>query len=60
MALPLLVHMAAIPGPRGAPRTRHHVLQGDTAYGSKALIALVRWLGIKPLLAPLNQSRFAR
>jgi transposase len=55
MALPLLVYMPAIQGPRGAPRTRPEVLQGDTAYGSKALTALVRWLGIKPLLAPLNR-----
>jgi transposase len=57
MALPLLVHMPAIQGPRGAPRTRPEVLQGDAAYGTKALTALVRWLGIKPLLTPLNRSR---
>lgn len=57
MALPLLVNMPALPGPRGRPRSKPRVLQGDAAYGSKALIALVKWLGIKPLLAPLSRSR---
>jgi hypothetical protein len=51
MALPLLVNMPAIQGPRGAPRTRPKVLQGDAGYGTQALTAVVRWQGIKPLLA---------
>jgi transposase len=56
MALPLLVEMPAIGGPRGRPRTKPKVLQGDAGYGSKVLSQLVRWLRIKPVLAPLRKS----
>jgi transposase len=57
VALPLLVDMPPIGGPRGRPRTKPKALQGDAGYGSADLAILVKWLGIKPLLAPLGKSR---
>ena len=56
VALPLVVNMPAIGGSRGRPRTKPQILQGDAGYGSAALRALVQWLGIKPLLAPLGKN----
>ena len=56
VALPLLVNMPPIAGPRGRPRTKPKALQGDAGYGSAALAALVKWLGIKPILAPLGKA----
>lgn len=55
-ALPLLVNMPPIAGPRGRPRTKPKALQGDAGYGSADLAALVKWLGIKPILAPLGKA----
>jgi transposase len=55
LALPLLVEMPAIAGPKGRPRIKPKVLQGDAGYGCAALQAIVKWLGIKPLLAPLGK-----
>jgi len=57
VALPLLVDMPPIAGPRGRPRTKPESLQGDAAYGSADLNKVVRWLGIKPILAPLSKQR---
>ena len=57
VALPLLVGLPPLPGPRGRPRTKPKTLQGDAGYGSAALAWLVKGLGIKPLLAPLGKSR---
>lgn len=57
LALPLLVNMPSIAGPRGRPRTKPKALQGDAGYGSAALAAIVKWLGIKPILAPLGKKR---
>jgi transposase len=57
VALPLLVGMPPIAGPRGRPRTKPKAVQGDAGYGSVALRILVRWLGIKPLLKPLGNSQ---
>jgi transposase len=56
MALPLVVNMPAIAGPKGRPRTKPKALQGDAGYGSAALRALVKWLGITPILAPLGKG----
>ena len=56
VALPLLIEMPAIAGPKGRPRIKPKVLQGDAGYGSVALRAIVQWLGIKPLLAPLGKN----
>jgi transposase len=56
MALPLVIDLPPIRGPRGRPRTKPRVLQGDAGYGSRALAGVVRWLGIRPLLAPLRKS----
>jgi len=56
LALPLLLAMPPIPGPRGRPRTKPKAFQGDAAYGSVALKQLVAWLGIKPILAPLSKT----
>jgi hypothetical protein len=57
VALPLLVNLPPISGPRGRPRTKAKVLQGDAGYGLAALAALVKLLGIKPLLTPLGKGR---
>jgi transposase len=57
VALPLLVNMPAIAGPRGRPRTKPKSLQGDAGYGSADLAAVVKWLGIKPILTPLGKAR---
>jgi transposase len=57
VALPLLIDMPPIAGPRGRPRTKPKVLQGDAGYGCSALAWIVKWLGIKPLLAPLGKKR---
>jgi transposase len=57
VALRLVVAMPPIPGPRGRPRTKPKVLQGDAGYGSALLAALVKCLGIRPLLAPLGKRR---
>jgi transposase len=56
VALPLLIDMPPIAGPRGRPRTKPKILQGDAGYGCAALRAIVHWLGIKPLLAPLGKN----
>jgi hypothetical protein len=48
MALHLLVSMPAIPGPRGRPRIKPKILQGDAAYGCATLAALVKALGVRP------------
>jgi transposase len=56
VALPLLVDMPAIAGPRGRPRTKPKALQGDAGYGSAALAAIVKMLGIKPILNPLGKA----
>jgi transposase len=56
VALPLLIDMPPIAGPRGRPRTKPKILQGDAGYGCAALRAIVQWLGIKPLLAPLGKN----
>ena len=57
VALPLLINMPPIAGPRGRPRSKPKALQGDAGYGSAALADLVKWLGIKPILTPLARSR---
>jgi transposase len=57
VALPLVVDMPPIAGTRGRPRIKPKALQGDAGYGSAALADLVKWLGIKPILAPLGKSR---
>jgi len=56
MALDLVVSMPAIPGPRGRPRIKPKVLQGDAAYGCATLATVVKALGIRPLLKPLGTS----
>ena len=57
VALRLLMDLPPIAGPSGRPRTRPKVLQGDAGYGCAALAAVVKWLGITPLLAPLGKAR---
>ena len=56
VALPLLLDMPPIAGPRGRPRTKPKALQGDAGYGSLALSALVHCLGVEPILAPLGKQ----
>lgn len=57
LLLPLLVGMPAIAGPRGRPRTKPKVLQGDAGYGFPIVAALVRLLGVQPQLAPRGGDR---
>lgn len=56
VALPLVVNMPHIAGPKGRPRTKPKALQGDAGYGSTALAALIKWLRIKPILAPIGKQ----
>lgn len=53
----LVASMPRIQGPRGRPRGKPKVLQGDAGYGSAATRKLVGQRGIKPLLAPLCKAR---
>ena len=57
MALDLVVSMPPVPGRRGRPRMKPKVLQGDAAYGCSTLAALVKALGIRPLLKPLAKGQ---
>ena len=57
VALPLVVNMPPIAGRRGRRRTKPQALQGDAGYGSADLVTLVKWLGIKPILAPLGKAQ---
>lgn len=57
VALPLLIDLPPLAGPRGRPRTKPKALQGDAGYGCAALAAIVKWLAIKPQLAPLGKGR---
>ena len=56
VALQLVCAMPPVAGPRGRPRIKPRILQGDAGYGSALLTWLVKALGIKPLLAPLNKN----
>lgn len=53
----LVASMPRIQGPRGRPRSKPKMLQGDAGYGSAATRKLVKERGIKPLLAPLGRAR---
>jgi transposase len=57
LALPLLLDLPPIAGPKGRPRSKPKILQGDAGYGSADLAALVKWLGITPLLKSLSKSQ---
>jgi transposase len=57
MTVSLLASMPRIQGPKGRPRSKPDVLQGDAGYGSAATRKLVKEQGIKPLLAPLGKAR---
>jgi hypothetical protein len=56
MMLDLVVAMPPIPGPRGRPRIKPKILQGDAAYGCVMSAAVVKALGIHPLLKPLGKG----
>lgn len=47
----LLKARPAVQGPRGRPRRNPEALVGDRAYGTKAMIKLVRGMGIESVLA---------
>lgn len=57
MALALLAALPPIQGPRGRPRCKPKVLQGDAAYGSAQLSREIKGLGIRPLLKPLGKNQ---
>jgi hypothetical protein len=48
----LLEARPAVQGPRGRPRRHPEAILGDRAYGTQAMIALVRGMRIDSLLAP--------
>lgn len=51
-AIEMLKSIPPIQGPRGRPRRKPEVFQGDRAYGFPWIIAMVVSMGIKSLLAP--------
>ena len=51
MAIPLLDAIPAVQGPRGRPRFRPGVFQGDRAYGWDENIRATRARGVRPQLA---------
>ena len=57
VALHVLVGMPPIPGRFGRPRIKPRILQGDAGYGFPVLAALVRMLGVTPLLAPRGKAK---
>ena len=52
--IPLVLDMPAIGGKPGPKVTKPKVVQADRAYHSGAVDALLRWLGIEPLIAKRN------
>ncbi len=56
VALHVLVGMPPIQGRYGRPRIKPKILQGDAGYGFPILAALVRMLGVTPLLAPRGKA----
>lgn len=54
--LPLVVNLPAVRGKPGHPRSRPAKLFGDRAYDSEPARAILRWLGIQPLLAKRRQA----
>jgi transposase len=49
--IPLVVAIPPVAGKPGRPKSRPRVLQGDRGYDSEPARRILRWLGIKPLLA---------
>lgn len=49
--LPLTVHIPAVKGKPGRPKSKPAILQGDRAYESGPCRWLLKWLGIRPQLA---------
>jgi len=49
--IPLVVNVPSIGGKPGHPIQKPKVVQADRAYHSKAVDALLQWLGIQPLIA---------
>lgn len=54
-ALPLLDAIPPIQGPRGRPRSRPDVFQGDAAYGTPTNVQGTRQRGVVPLLSKPRQ-----
>jgi transposase len=54
----LLDAFPTIPGPRGRPRTKPAVLQGDAGYGFAPTIAEVESRGIRSLLKPRGTDEY--
>src|SRR3954451_20325674 len=52
--LDVLTSMPPVSGKRGPQREKPERLQGDRGYDSEPLRALLRWLGITPVLARRN------
>lgn len=55
-AFSLIDDYPTLPGPRGRPRTRPRILQGDAGYGFQDLIRYVRSRAIRPQLAPRGKN----
>jgi len=52
--IPLTVDIPSVKGKRGRPRQRPDRIQGDRGYDSEPARRILRWLGIKPVLAKRN------
>lgn len=49
--IPLVIAVPPVAGKPGRPKVRPAVVQGDRGYDSEPARRILRWLGIKPLLA---------
>ena len=52
--IPLVADLPYVAGKRGHPRQRPDALQGDRGYDSEPVRAILRWMGIEPILAKRN------
>ena len=52
--IPLTAYLPAVKGRRGRPRQRPERMQGERGYDSEPVRRILRWLGIKPVLAKRN------
>ncbi|RMF69537.1 MAG: IS5 family transposase [Calditrichaeota bacterium] len=55
-ALPLMAQIPDVRGKPGKPKQRPESLYGDAAYDCKALRGVLKWLGVRPLLAPRRRE----
>jgi transposase len=54
--LPLVVEIPAVAGKRGRPKQKPETIVADKAFDDQWLRALLRWLGIEPLIPRRGES----